>query len=110
MLSLCVLTCYRANEWTPPDPLSEGEGTNKTNGTMRAIRIIILVAVMLLAGCQDRKADEARHEEAGSEEGYRPFDEGEAYEWEMKRELKEEDSVRLMKMIRRLMDEGPMYY
>ena len=81
---------------------------------MRAIRIIILVAVMLLAGCQDRKADEARHEVAGSEEGHRPFDEGEAYEWEMKwemkRELKEEDSVRLMRMMRRLMDEGPMYY
>ena len=97
-------------KWTPPDPLSEGEGTNKTNRTMRAIKIIILVAGMLLAGCQDRKADEARHEVAGSEEGYRPFDEGEAYEWEMKTELKEEDSVRLMRMMRRLMDEGPMYY
>ena len=77
---------------------------------MRAIRIIILVVVMLLVGCQDRKADEARHEVAGSEEGHRPFVEGEAYEWEMKRELKEEDSVRLMRMMRRLMDEGPMYY
>ena len=97
-------------KWTPPDPLSEGEGTNKTNGTMRAIRIIILIAMMLLAGCQDRKADEARHEVAGSEEGYWPFVEGESYEWEMKRELKEEDSVRLMRMMRRLMDEGPMYY
>ena len=71
-----------------------------------------MVAVMaaLLAGCQDKKADEAWHEVTGSEEGYRPFDEGEAYEWEMKRELKEEDSVRLMWMMRRLMDEGPMYY
>ena len=87
-----------------------GEGTNKTNRTMRAIRSILLIAVILLTGCQDRKADEARHEVAGSEEGYRPFDEEEAYEWEMKRELKEEDSVRLMRMMRRLMDEGPMYY
>ena len=38
-----------------PDPLSEGEGTNKTNRTMRAIRIIILIAVMLLAGCQKKE-------------------------------------------------------
>lgn len=103
-----VLTCLRSG--LPLAPFTEGEGTNKTNRTMRAIRIIILVAMMLLAGCQDRKADETRHEVAGSEEGYRPFDEGEAYEWEMKRELKEEDSVRLMRMMRRLMDEGPMYY
>ena len=77
---------------------------------MRIWALVLMAAVMLLAGCQDRKADEAWHEVAGSEEGYRPFDEGEAYEWEMKRELKEEDSVRLMRMMRRLMDEGPMYY
>ncbi len=78
--------------------------------TKRTCALLAVMATLLLTGCQDRKADEARREVAGSEEGYRPFDEGEAYEWEMKRELKEEDSVRLMRMMRRLMDEGPMYY
>ena len=37
---------------------SEAYRTDKTNRTMRAIRVFILVAVMLLAGCQSPKDQE----------------------------------------------------
>ena len=114
----------RANVLTkgtlPPvgHPLSEGEErdrtyrTDMTNRTMKAIRIMIVLVGMLLAGCQERNEKVECREMVGRGVAAQPFVREDGYGWEAKPELTEEDSVGLaMRRTRRLLiDDGPLYY